>query len=55
MLALYVMYLPKPQKAGAPRHAKIEAESIVTNPYLNPEMYHDEDAFMVIAHELGFR
>ena len=32
----------------------ISEEKIVPNTALNPEMIHDEHAFMVIANELGF-
>lgn len=39
-----------------PKGAKVEvaAERIAKNPTLNPEMIHDEHAFMEIANELGF-
>lgn len=39
---------------GGSASASIEVERIVTNPTLNPEMKHDEHAFMEIANELGF-
>ncbi len=32
----------------------IHTETVSLNPYLNPSMYHDEQAFMLIANELGF-
>lgn len=39
---------------GVAASDSIEVERIVTNPTLNPEMKHDEHAFMEIANELGF-
>ena len=39
---------------GVAASASIEVERIVTNPTLNPEMKHDEHAFMEIANELDF-
>lgn len=46
---LFFIYRP-------PKGAKVEvaAERIAKNPTLNPEMIHDEHAFMEIANELGF-
>lgn len=33
----------------------VQKEAFQLNPRLNPAMYHDENAFMRIANELGFR
>ena len=51
-LILAAMYHPKKSADGV---QEVKAVKIVENPYLNPEMKHDEHAFMVIANELGFR
>lgn len=39
---------------GGAVEASVIVERVVTNPTLNPEMLHDEHAFMEIANELGF-
>lgn len=37
-----------------PAPEEVKAEVIKVNPRLNPQMTHDEHAFMRIANELGF-
>jgi hypothetical protein len=48
-VSLYFIYFPKKEKAER------KVKQVVKNPMLNPEMIHDEHAFMEIAYELGFR
>jgi hypothetical protein len=50
-IVLYAMY--RPAKHSAPVISE-DVIRIEMNPRLNPEMLHTEDAFMRIAHELGF-
>lgn len=47
---LYFVFRPN----SVQEMADIPMEVIIPNPYLNPEMRHDEHAFMKIANELGF-
>lgn len=49
---LYFRYYPK--SGMEDQGSEIIVESITENKALNPEMRHDEHAFMVIANELGF-
>lgn len=49
-LVLYFIFMPRQESDDALSNMEV----IVPNPYLNPEMRHDEHAFMKIANELGF-
>lgn len=52
MAVLYVcLYWPH---GVAAEDSALTPEKVVVNTALNPEMTHDEHAFMVIANELGF-
>lgn len=52
LAVVYVcLYWPR---GAAQESQELTAEKVVVNTALNPEMTHDEHAFMVIANELGF-
>lgn len=52
---LYLKYLPKKGSVQSEEQSQDEGVCIMLNPCLNPDRFHDEDAFMVVANELGFR
>ncbi len=51
MLAWFAINRPTQEVQEA---VQIPTGAVQLNPYLNPSMYHDEQAFMMIANELGF-
>lgn len=53
MLGWFVVNFPKENIQEAAQ-AAAPAPVVQLNPHLNPSMYHDEQAFMKIANELGF-
>jgi len=52
---LYFVYWPLPEQHEKAGGSTVPPITLVKNPTLNPEMIHDEHAFMEIAYELGFR
>lgn len=55
-LVVFFTHLPSAEVVAAEENAVpvVQATAIQLTPYLNPSMYHDEQAFMLIANELGF-
>ena len=53
LYALVLSLVFRPSKRELEK-GKVEREVREENPMLNPEMIHDEHAFMRIANELGF-
>lgn len=53
-LILYCRYRGEGSATTVSPAPKTKAVQIKPNPTLNPEMYHEEKAFMVIANVLGF-
>lgn len=51
-LALYFKHLPKKAQEQGQEE---DVVCVTLNPTLNPDMFHDENAFMEVANELGFR
>lgn len=58
VLCLIVFFInyPNAERRAAEENAVpvVRASAIQLNPHLNQSMYHDEQAFMLIANELGF-
>lgn len=54
LISVYIVYthMGKPSSEGI--KTKIEKEDTTRVAKLNPDFYEDDDAFMDIAHELGF-
>lgn len=54
-LVLWIKYNQQGRDPAPKEEAASPKAQINRNPTLNPEMIHDEHAFMRIAYELGFR
>lgn len=55
-LVMFFTHMPTAETKAAEESAVpvVQATAVQLNPYLNPGMYHDEQAFTLIANELGF-
>lgn len=53
-VVMFIIYRPTAATPEEQAMAEATSQVVQLNPHLNPSMYHDEQAFMLIANELGF-
>lgn len=54
LISVYIVYTHMSKPSSEVIKTKIEKEDTTRVAKLNPDFYEDSDAFMDIAHELGF-